>query len=141
MRRNLITLAALTGLTAAPVAAQDIEGRHPCPAAVDTTESALDTSTEPRFESADPRRGIYFRRILQVELADTVGPRGLCRILESADAVALMAWQPEAAVHALIRLREEPRSLEELEDRREAVQRIPGVRRAAKAIVPRLYWR
>ena len=136
-----IVCAALAGTIVAPVAAQESPGRHPCPEAADTTAGALTTSTEPRFESSDLGRVQYFSRILQVELADTIGPSELCRILESAGAVALMAWQSAAAVHVLIRLREAPHSLQELEGRRAGLEAIPGVGRAAKAIVPRLYWR
>jgi hypothetical protein len=136
-----LALSVLVCVCAAPVAAQSTAWSHPCPAAVDTTDGALAGSTEPRFDSADPGQPIYFRRILQVELVDSVGPDGLCRILEAAEAVGLTAWQPQSAVHVLIRLREMPRSADELEERRRAVLEIPGVRRVAKTMVPRLYWR
>jgi len=79
--------------------------------------------------------------VLEVQLDDTIGVVGLCRILRDAEAVALKAWQSRSVVHVLLRLRETPESLDALEVRRAGVSRLPGIRRAALVQVPRLLWR
>ncbi|HLS48083.1 MAG TPA: hypothetical protein VK012_06150 [Gemmatimonadales bacterium] len=79
--------------------------------------------------------------MLEVQLDDTIGVVGLCRILRDAEAVALKAWQSRSVVHVLLRLRETPESLDALEVPRAGVSQLPGIRRAALVQVPRLLWR
>lgn len=137
---NVCTTAIALVCMVSPLVAQQDEWRHPCPAAVDTSSAALTPAAEPRFEAADPARPSYFRRILQVQLDDSVGPSGLCRILQEARATALSAWQPRRAVNVLIRLNDMPGSIDELEARRASVESIVGVERVSRTMVPRMFW-
>ena len=125
----LLTLG-IAALLASEAVGQGRSEPHPCPDRVGPALETLPPEAERRFNEPSGVPRSYYRRILQLELEDTLSPVGICRVLYRLDALALGALRPADHNILVVALVEPPESLRELETRRALAAQSAGVRRA-----------